>query len=257
MRTLLLEDEALAACRLVQLLRQHPQVELLAQLATVEEGLAWFGQHPMPDLILADIQLADGLSFEIFDAVVIHCPIIFISSYDHYALQAFALHSIDYLLKPLSAAALSRALGKYARWHQPPAVPAGQLQHLLDALPLRQLRYRQRFLVSSGEQLLPVAVGEVAYFFTAREVVYLVRPDGRRFGIDYKLDHLEKLLDPTRFFRVNRQFLVPFSSVAKLHTQPGGKLRLELTPTPADEVLVSRERAPALKRWLEEESLPA
>jgi DNA-binding LytR/AlgR family response regulator len=259
MRAILIEDEAPAARRLTQLLAQHPGVEIETCLTSVEEAVAWFSTHPAPDLVFADIQLADGLSFEIFDTVAVRSPIIFTTSYDEYALQAFSLHSVDYLLKPISAAHLRRALGKYEAWHQqPPAQQQAlsdaqlvQMQQLLDALPLSPPRYRQRFLVSTGEQLLPVPVAEVAYFFTAHEMVYLVRRDGRRFAIDYKLDQLEKLLDPTTFFRVNRQYLVPLPSVEKIHTYLGGKLLLELKPAASEEVLVSRERAPALKRWLE------
>ena len=259
MNSVIIEDEAPAAKRLTQLLAQHPSVQVQARLASVEEAVEWFGQHAAPDLIFADIQLADGLSFEIFDAVAVRSPIIFTTSYDEYALQAFSLHSVDYLLKPINAAHLSRALGKYEFWQQ--QTPARQqalsdaqlvqMQLLLDALPLHPPRYRQRFLVSTGEQLLPVPVAEVAYFFTTHEVVYLVRRDGRRFVVDYKLDQLEKLLDPATFFRVNRQYLVPLPSVSKIYTYLGGKLKLELCPAAPDEVLVSRERAPVLKRWLE------
>lgn len=259
MRAVLIEDEAPAAQRLTQLLRQHPEVELQARLASVEEAVGWLGQHPAPDLIFADIQLSDGLSFEIFDAVPVRSPIVFTTSYDEYALQAFSLHSVDYLLKPINAQHLRRALDKYSFWQQ--QTPAQQqtlsntqlvqMQQLLDALPMSPPRYRQRFLVGAGEQLLPVPVQEVAYFYTAHEIVYLVRRDARRFAIDYKLDQLEKLLDPAQFFRVNRQYLVPMPSVARIYTYLGGKLKLELQPAAPDEVLVSRERAPALKRWLE------
>jgi DNA-binding LytR/AlgR family response regulator len=259
MRAVLIEDEAPAAQRLTQLLAQHPAVQLEARLASVEEAVQWLTQHPAPDLIFADIQLSDGLSFEIFDAVAVRSPIVFTTSYDEYALQAFSLHSVDYLLKPINAQHLARALSKYEFWQQqPPARQQAlsdaqlvQMQQLLDALPLSPPRYRQRFLVSTGEQLLPVPVGEVAYFFTAHEIVYLVRRDGRRFVIDYKLDQLEKLLDPQQFFRLNRQYLAPLDSVARIYTYLGGKLKLELQPPAPDEVLVSRERAPALKRWLE------
>ncbi|MCC3160471.1 LytTR family DNA-binding domain-containing protein [Hymenobacter sp. 15J16-1T3B] len=259
MRAVLIEDEAPAAQRLTQLLGQHPDVQVEVRLASVEEAVAWFASHPAPDLIFADIQLADGLSFEIFDAVAVRSPIVFTTSYDEYALQAFSLHSVDYLLKPINAGQLGRALGKYQFWQQQEPARQQQLsnaqllqmQQLLDALPLSPPRYRQRFLVSTGEQLLPVPVGEVAYFFTAHELVYLVRRDGRRFPVDYKLDQLEKLLDPAQFFRVNRQYLAAMPAVEKIYTYLGGKLKLELLPAAGEEVLVSRERAPALKRWLE------
>ncbi|MBD2768146.1 response regulator transcription factor [Hymenobacter sp. BT664] len=259
MRAVLIEDEAPAAQRLTQLLSQHPEVQVTARLASVEEAVAWFARHPAPDLIFADIQLSDGLSFEIFDAVPVRSPIVFTTSYDEYALKAFSVHSVDYLLKPINAGQLRRALGKYEFWQQ--QTPAHQqalsdaqlvqMQQLLDALPLNPPRYRQRFLVSTGEQLLPVPVTEIAYFYTANEIVYLVRTDSRRFVVDYKLDQLEKLVDPAQFFRVNRQYFVQLPAVAKIYNYLGAKLKLELLPAAREEVLVSRERAPALKRWLE------
>lgn len=259
MRTILIEDEPLAARRLQQVLRQHPAVVVEAVLPSIAEAVSWLGSQPAPDLIFADIQLEDGLSFEIFEAVPVPCPLVFTTSYDEYALKAFQLLSLDYLLKPIQAADMARALTKYAQLAeqvspQPPLDQQTQLlkmQQLLEQFAPSQARYRQRFLVTAGEQLLPVPVEDIAYFFTQHEVVYLVRHDARKFALEQKLEKLESLLAPDQFFRLNRQFLVSMRAIAKIYTYFAGKLKIELQPARAEEVLVSRDRAPLLKRWLE------
>ena len=258
MKTIIIEDEPLAALRLQDLLGQHPAVDVLAILNTVAEGIQWLQQQPAPDLIFSDIQLTDGLSFEIYEAVSVTSPIVFTTSYDEYALKAFSLHSMDYLLKPIKPAELARALDKYAFWQTQPETTQQQsnrqllnIQKMLEQLAPNRQTYRQRFLVTTGEQLLPIAVSEIAYFYTAHTLVYLVRQDGRKFSIEYNLEQLEAMLDPGHFFRLNRQFLSAMNSLTKISTYFAGKLKLELKPDPGQEVLVSRERSPALKRWLE------
>ena len=261
MRALVIEDEPLAAQHLQSLLRRHPAVVVEAVLPSVAEALHWLGSHAAPDLIFADIQLQDGLSFEIFEALPVPCPLVFTTSFDEYALRAFQLLSLDYLLKPILAADLARALGKYPYLAGPdasgpaPAAQEGaqlhQMQQLLEHYAPTQARYRQRFLVTAGEQLLPVPVEEIAYFFTQHDVTYLVRYDARKFVLEHKLEKLESLLAPTQFFRLNRQYLVSLRAIAKIVTHFAGKLKIELNPPRAEEVLVSRERVTVLKRWLE------
>jgi len=262
MTTIILEDEPLAAQHLRQLLRLHPVVEVVAVLASVRAAVAWLQSHPAPDLIFADIELSDGLSFDVFDAVAVCSPLIFTTSFDHYALQSFTLLSLDYLLKPLQARDLARALDKHAYWLAQ-ATPAQQqqrgeaqltqVQQLLAQLsPPAPARYQQRFLVAAGEQLLPVPVTDIAYCFTQHELVYLVRHDGRRFPLDYKLEKLESLLDPAAFFRLNRQYLTSLPALAKIYTHYAGKLKVELHPARPEAILVSRDRAPLLKHWLEQ-----
>jgi DNA-binding LytR/AlgR family response regulator len=258
MNTLLIEDERLAATHLQNLLRKHPAVQVVAVVPSVAAGIEWLRSHPTPDLIFADIQLEDGLCFEIFDAVPVRAPLIFTTSFNEYALKAFQLLSVDYLLKPIQAKDLARALEKYAYWlpQAPSPVPDGeaqllQMQQLLAQFAPTLPSYRQRFLITAGEQLLPVAVEDIAYFYTLHEVVYLVRHDGRKFTLEHNLEKLESLLDPARFFRLNRQYLASLKAIDKIHSHFLGKLKLELLPARPDEVLVSRERAPLFKRWLE------
>ena len=272
MTILLLEDEYPAAERLQRLLAQAvPEARVLAVLDTVASALAWLAVNPAPDLILSDIQLADGLSLEIWEQAVVPSAVIFTTAFDAYAIRAFQANSIAYLLKPVKLAELQAALAK--RDAQRAAVLNEELrmrneelkspsdnssffiphsslsiERLLDALPRP---YKARFLVRQGEQLLPLAVVEIAWFLSRHETVTLVATDGRRFVVDYTLEQLESLLDPARFFRLNRQLLAQLPAVRRLHPHFNGKLLVELHPAPAEEVLVSREKASAVKAWLE------
>ena len=274
MTILLLEDEYPAAERLQRLLAQAvPEAQVLAVLDTVAGALAWLAAHPAPDLILSDIQLADGLSLEIWEQAVVPSPVIFTTAFDAYAIRAFEANSVAYLLKPVKLGELQAAIAKLhatrAAWineelrmrneelelRSPPSnssfLPLNSslsIERLLDALPRP---YKTRFLVRQGEQLLPLPVAEAAWFLSRHETVTLVTFDGRRFVLDYTLEQLEALLDPAQFFRLNRQLLAQLPAVRRLHPHFGGKLLVELHPTPAEEILVSREKAGAVKAWLE------
>ena len=256
MKILLIEDEYPAAERLQRLLQQvDPTAEVLGVVRSVTAGRQWFAQNPAPDLILSDIQLADGLSFEIFDQVGLTSPIIFTTSYDEYAIKAFRVRSVDYLLKPIKLVELQAALAKYhdLRAAFSPIEGSQRLERLLDSLPLTGRPYKTRFLVASGEQLLPLEVEQIAYFQTRHELVYLVGRDGRRFVLDYTLEQLERLLDPQQFFRASRQLLTHLSAVRRLHPYFNGKLKLDLHPESPEETLISRDKAGAFKAWLEGE----
>jgi two-component system LytT family response regulator len=262
MTVLLLEDEYPAAERLQRLLRQAaPEAQVLAVLDSVAGALSWLASNPAPDLILSDIQLADGLSLEVFEQAVVRSPVIFTTAYDAYAIRAFKANSVDYLLKPVKLTELTAALTKLREWRAlAPASPATQpptddtarrLERLLDSLPRPDQQYKTRFLVRSGEQLLPLPATQVAWFQSRHETTTLAATDGRRFVVDYTLEQLEALLDPRQFFRLNRQFIAQLPAVQRLHPHFNGKLLLDLHPTPTDEVLVSREKATAVKSWLE------
>ncbi|RPD47669.1 DNA-binding response regulator [Hymenobacter sediminis] len=266
MNVLLLEDEYPAAERLQRLLLQAaPGACVLAVLDSVSSAVQWLSTNPAPDLILSDIQLADGLSLDVFDQLVVRSPVIFTTAYDAYAIRAFKANSVDYLLKPVKLAELQAALTKLREWRTAPSEPtaaptppvaaeddtARRLERLLDALPRPDRQYKTRFLVRSGEQLLPLAVSQVAWFQSRHETTTLATTDNRRFVVDYTLEQLESLLDPALFFRINRQFIAQLPAVQRLHPHFNGKLLLELQPAPSEEVLVSREKAGAVKSWLE------
>jgi len=251
MTVLLLEDEYPAAERLQRLLLQAaPDARVAAVLDSVAGAVAWLAANPAPDLILSDIQLADGLSLDVFDQLVVRSPVIFTTAYDAYALRAFKANSIDYLLKPIKLTELRAALLKLREWHAPTA-PARQLEILRDNMPPADRQYKTRFLVRSGEQLLPLPASAVAWFQSRHEVTTLVATDGRRYVVDYTLEQLEKLLAPGQFFRLNRQLITHLQAVQRLHPHFNGKLKLDLLPAPSEEVLVSKEKAAAFKSWLE------
>lgn len=266
MTVLLLEDEYPAAERLQRLLAQAaPEAQVLAVLDTVSAALAWLATNPAPSLILSDIQLADGLSLEIWEQAVVPSPVIFTTAFDAYAIRAFQANSVAYLLKPVKLAELQAALAKLRQWGPLGAKNEASkvnlevesssfnspIERLLDALPRPGRPYKTRFLVRQGEQLLPLPVAEAAWFLSRHETVTLVAADGRRFVLDYTLEQLESLLDPAQFFRLNRQIIAQLPAVRRLHPHFNGKLLVELHPAPAEEILVSREKASAVKAWLE------
>ncbi|OWP62019.1 DNA-binding response regulator [Hymenobacter amundsenii] len=262
MTVLLLEDEYPAAERLQRILRQAaPEARVLAVLDTVAGALNWLDTNPAPDLILSDIQLADGLSLDVFEQTVVRSPVIFTTAYDAYAIRAFKANSVDYLLKPVKLTELTAALTKLREWRTPAAAtptiaaatddPARRLERLLDALPRPDRQHKTRFLVRHGEQLLPLPAAQAAWFQSRHETTTLTTLDGRRFVVDYTLEQLETLLDPTQFFRLNRQLIAQLPAVQRLHPHFNGKLLVDLQPAPSEEVLVSREKAGAVKGWLE------
>ncbi len=256
MNVLIIEDEAPAAEGLRDLLRRcDPGLRVVARLDSVEETVRWLRQHPAPELVLLDVQLADGLCFEIFPQVPIACPIIFTTAYDDYALQAFQVLSIDYLLKPIGLPDLQRALHKLRQLGGPPAGdPAPpDLTQLAGLFEQLRTRYKSRFLVRWNGRMQFRAADEVAYFCAEGHAVCLVSTDGRRCPVDYTLEDLEELLDPHLFFRLSRQFTVRLTAVRDIRPYPGSRLRVLLDPpAPASDVVVSRERVAAFKAWLDQ-----
>lgn len=252
MKCLLIEDEYPAAERLRALLTKvAPTAELLAVVESVAAARHWLSTHPSPDLIFSDVQLSDGLSFEIFASFPVEAPVIFTTAYDAYAMEAFRVNSIDYLLKPVTPTALAAALAKYR------AGEAAATNRLRDLLAQWQTEttpaYKRRFVVESRDQLIPVEEGDIAFFYTVHEVVYLVRRDGQKYPVDFTLDQLGQKLDPASFFRVNRQYLCHLQAIARIHPYFNGRLKLHLQPAAPDELTVSREKARPFRQWLEGE----
>ncbi|MBD2703087.1 response regulator transcription factor [Spirosoma sp. BT702] len=265
MNVLIVEDEAVAARQLKAMLcRAGEDINVMAVLESIEATVTYLRQSPQPDLILLDIELADGQSFEIFKQVNVTSPVIFTTAYDEYARKAFEVNSVDYLLKPIEEAALRKALDKFRQLRQTyggdtSAGTSGGLLVPIDEL-LRQINqhgrpnthFRDRFLVHMGQRLLPIDVAEVAYFFTANKLTYLKTGTDKQYAIDYSLDELEQTLDPRRFYRVNRQFIVSHKSVQKVHLYFTSKLKVDLLPATDDDVIISREKSMAFRRWLGE-----
>ncbi|MBO0932522.1 LytR/AlgR family response regulator transcription factor [Fibrella aquatilis] len=262
MNILLVEDEDIAAKKLTKTLEAvEPDATVVAVTSSVGETVSWLrtygtGHPTSPDLILMDIELADGQSFQIFEQIPVNVPVIFTTSYDEYALKAFKVNSIDYLLKPVQKdelrAALDKFLGQKAA-KMPTGVEASETVRLLVQELQKQLQpkaYRQRFLVQYVNKLLSIETHQIAYFFTDNRLNQLQTLDGRKMIVDYSLDEVEAMLDPAHFFRVSRSFLVSIGSVDQVQTYFGNRLALKLKPGTDKEVVVSREKLTPFKEWM-------
>lgn len=251
MTTLIIEDEQPAARRLARLLTNSTAtVQVGAVLESVAEAVMYLRTNPHPDLLFSDIQLSDGLSFEIFRQVEPRCPIIFTTAYDAYAVQAFKLNSLDYLLKPIIDRELEAALAKFRRMAKADLPASVVFDQLVQALTQQQRTYRQRFLIAHRDTYRAIAARDVAYFYSENKITRLVCADGHWFPIPETLEELTDQLDPRSFFRANRQSIVSLDSIRAIHKHFNGRLKLELVPVAAEEVFVSRERADELKVWL-------
>ena len=254
MKVVIIEDEYPAAERLEKLLHRTDQaIKVVAILDSVEASVRWLQHNTSPDLILSDIQLSDGLSFEIYEQVLIQSPIIFTTSYDEYAIRAFKLKSIDYLLKPIKYEELAQAIRKYQTFRNEFSGndQAARLEQLLDNLSGTERAYKKRFLVKKQEQLIPVTDEEIAYFHTEHELVYLTTRTNKKYVVDYTLEQIESRLNPAQFFRINRQFILNISAIQQIHTYFSSRLKLQIHPSSDDEILVSKGKVKPFKAWLE------
>ncbi len=253
MKILIIEDEKLVAKELLELLTTScPEAVVLDIIDSVESGVEWFENNQMPDLILSDIQLADGVSFEIFEGRSIMAPVIFTTAYDEYALRAFQLNSIDYLLKPIGKKELSRALTKFStiRRAAAPDFLRQQFEYLMQDLKNGR-KFKTRFIAHQGQSMVPVQIDKVAGFIKD-ELIFLLTRSGRKLMTDYHtLDELQELLDDTIFYRANRQLIIHTDAVLDFKTHYTGKLILHVEGHINTQVVVSREKASAFKRWFE------
>lgn len=248
MNVLIIEDERPAANRLQQLLLLHlPAAEILGCLDTITTAVNWLQTHAAPDLIFCDIQLADGLSFEIFETVKVNSPIIFTTAFDQYAIKAFKLNSVDYLLKPIDPKELAQAILKFQNQSIKSSIDLGQIKELLSP----NSHVKSRFLVKYGEKIQSVLVEDVSIFYSAEKVTYLQTHQQRKFILDYKLDQLEGMLDPDKFFRLNRKYIASFPSITEIHTYSNSRLKIKLANCDDNDVLVSREKVAEFKEWLD------
>lgn len=246
MKTLIIEDEAAAVRRLSKLIHEvDKNIEIVADLDSIESSLAWLEQHPMPDLIFMDIHLADGSSFEIFNHVQLLKPIIFTTAYDQYAIDAFKVNAIDYLMKPIKKLELEKAIEKYRAWEQPIA-----FDYKAMARAVQRDEYNKRFLIRFGQTLKVVEFRDVAYFFTSDKITFLVNKVGKRYPIDYSLERVEEMGDPRSFFRINRQFIVNIEAIKDMYAYSKSRVKLTLQPNCDLETVVSTERSPYFKKWL-------
>ena len=248
MKIVIIEDEAPAARRLTNLVKEcRPGVDIIGQFDSVETATGWLSENPAPDLAFMDIQLADGLSFEIFETVKINFPVIFTTAYDEYALKAFKVNSIDYLLKPIDKKELAVALDKWDTLQKQPGNQV-DISELLKSFNKPQ--FKNRFLVKQGQRLIPVSTEDIAYFFAEDKLVFLVTTPGNKYVVDYTIEQLENQLDPQKFFRANRKVITSVPAVKDIHLSFNGKLKIYLKPDFQEELFVSRERSSDFKQWL-------
>ncbi len=248
MNVLLIEDEKPAQEHLARTLRElDASIVVVDTLDSVSGAVRWL-THQTADLIFLDIHLADDLSFRIFEQIDVKTPIVFTTAYDQYALRAFKVNSIDYLLKPIDKEELSQSLAKYRETR--PNVPPLPVEQLIKALSQPPRSYQERFVVTRGERVLSVTTDQIAYFEGEDRYVYLVKKDGSRFIIDYKLSDLEDLLDPHQFYRLNRSFIARFENIQHIFNLSKSRVKVELSPAARREIIVSSENTQDFKRWL-------
>ena len=255
MKILIVEDEILLAKQLKSLVTGiEPAAEVVAHTISVQNTVQWLQENDAPELILMDIELADGQCFEIFKQITVKSPVIFTTAYDEFALQAFKVNSIDYLLKPIKEEDLQIALQKWKKLTQHTTTGNNiDIEALVSQLLKNNTShpgFRDRFLVKQGQKMVSIALNDIAYFFAKNSVNFILTKKGQKFVVDYTLDDIEKGIDSQEFFRANRQFIISHDVIVAIHQWFNGKLKVELNLPTEEDVIVSRDKAPHLKTWL-------
>ncbi|MCB0667621.1 MAG: response regulator transcription factor [Saprospiraceae bacterium] len=251
MKILIIEDEDLAVRKLQKILQSiEPSMEIIGVTDSIQSSVEWLTNQSKPDLIFMDIELADGQSFEIFNLIEVSSPVIFVTSYDEFALRAFKVNSVDYLLKPIQKDELKAALDKYRKLQVTQS--NGNLENLIRDLQtkLQTRDYRNRFLVKYLQKLISIEVSDIAYFYSEGRINFFKTFDNKRYLIDYLLEDLEDMLDPKSFFRISRSFIISIECVDKIEEYFGSRLILQLKPAFDKEAIVSREKVSEFKKWM-------
>lgn len=248
MKVLIIEDETAAARNLQSMLESiEPEIQVVGITESIIDTLDWFAENPMPDIVFMDIHIADGESFRIFDSVDISAPIIFTTAYDQYALEAFKVNSIDYLLKPLKEEDLQRAMDK---WRRITHTERNEYRHRIDTMISEQHQRSDMFLVHVKDKIVPLQAADIAYFYTSNERVTAHLLDGSSLPMDKTLEALQSSLSEHDFFRANRQFIVARKAVKDISVWFGSRLSLNLTVEIPERIVISKARVPEFKRWL-------
>ena len=248
MKVLIIEDEPRAASRLEKLLRKlAPEMQIHTKLESIRDSIVYLDKNQDVQLIFADIQLADGLSFEIFKKIRVKCPIVFITAYDKYAIEAFDTNGIDYLLKPIQEERLVQAIDKLNNLN-----PVIDLEKLLQLkFDSNQKKFKSRFIVKVGENIKTISTQDIVAFYSMEKATFLLTNSKRNFVIDYPLDRLEDLLDPEKYFRINRKFIVSITACTKIYQWSNSRLKIEIDSLEHEEIIVARERVQEFKEWLD------
>lgn len=259
MKVLIIEDEELAAKKLQKILASVDETaEVVGVEGSIRSSVHWLKNNTQPDLILMDIELCDGQSFEIFDKIEVKSTVIFTTSYDEFALKAFKVNSIDYLLKPIQKEDLQSALAKLDKLKNmygqtaPLVSPPQNMDNLIKELQLKlqSKEYRKRFLVKLGQKLVSIEIDEIAYFYSDGRLNFFKTKDHKKFVVDYTMDELEEMLNPENYFRISRSFYVSVDCIEQIHDYFGNRLILHLQPPVDKEALVSREKVTEFKKWM-------
>lgn len=249
MKVLIIEDEKLAVDRLTRLLRTiDPEIEIVGNIPTVTGSVKWLTSHTC-DLIFLDIHLADGLSFGIFEQVQVDIPIIFTTAYDQYAIKAFQVNSIDYLLKPFNPKELEKSLQKYKTIFGHKTTAHIDFSSLVAMIQSGE-SHQKRFVVHAGQKIKSIPAEDIAYFYADEKMVFLCTFDARNYIVDYTIDKLESGLNPEAFFRINRRFIINIKAIKEMYSYPKSRVKIELNPACNYETIVSIERSAKFKQWL-------
>jgi len=248
MKAVIVEDEIFASQALQELIHKvDASIEILSVLQSIDESVEWFRSHPVPDVVFMDIHLADGSSFAIFDEVKITCPVIFTTAYNEYALKAFEVNSIDYLLKPINQNDLVRAINKYKNMT---GASNNNINSLIASIKSAKQEYKSYFLVPEKDKLIPLATADIAYIFIDEKMMKAVTFANRTYYLDKTLDELETQLNPDEFFRANRQYIIARKAVKDLTIWFGGKIAVTLSVTTPERIIVSKLKVGEIKRWV-------
>ena len=246
MKYIIIEDEPAAAKRLANLIQDiRPDFECETVLESISDSVEWIIQHDYPYLVFQDINLADGNSFEIFKHIETRNPIIFTTAYDEYAIDAFKVNTVDYLLKPIKRNDLQKAIEKLEKQNQKSQIDYKKLSDLLQFQ-----ENPTRFLIRIGQKLKVVEIGNAAYFYTYNKITFVITKSGQRFPIDFTMEKLENMLDSNRFFRINRQFIISLDSIKSMTAYSKSRVKIGLNPECDFETIVSTDKSPIFKKWL-------
>ncbi|MEL6560856.1 MAG: LytTR family DNA-binding domain-containing protein [Bacteroidota bacterium] len=254
MNVLIIEDEQLAAEKLESLIKKiDKEISVIGKLRSVSAAVEWLSSNEHPDLLISDIKLLDGISFEIFSQIDYKKPVIFTTAYDQYAIKAFEVNSIDYLLKPIQKEKLEAAFQKLDVFHGNKENQAAPDYHkLLEMMQAGTKQYKSRFMIKVGQKILAVPVEKIAYFYSQNKLSYVVTKDAKKYPLDDPLETIDPLLDPQNFIRANRQYIIGFDSIKEIHPYFKGRVKLELTPENEHEIVISSDKTPEFKRWLDQ-----
>lgn len=255
LKVLIIEDEIPAQRLLKETLQEITfKTEVVGCLNSIKSAVNWFQNNPHPEIVLLDIQLSDGLSFEIFKQVTIESMIIFTTAYDEYAIQAFKVNSLDYLLKPIEKYELQTAFEKYQQYNNQFIKEKNSsidFSEIASLIKNEKPEYRKRFLIQSNESFFYLTIEEIALFYSNQGVTYALTFEKREYPINFSLENLKEQIHPYKFFKINRQFIVNIDAIKKIYTYFNGKLKLEIKPPYSEDIVVGKDKAAAFKRWLD------